>query len=363
MRTGCAALAALLLGVLTACGYGSQRPETTAPEQAVATGEALSAPEVTVGYFANLTHGTALVGLGAEGPIREELGGTRLGTQVFNAGPSAIEALNAGAVDMTFIGPNPAINGFAQSGGRNLRIVSGAASGGASLVVNPDTVNGLDDLTGKRIATPQLGNTQDVALLSYLEERGLEVDPRDGTGEVSVLRIQNSEIPPAFENGSIDGAWVPEPTASKLLTRGAVTLLDEGELWAEGRYVVTHLVVAQDFLEKHPDVVEAVVRGVVRTNGWIAENPGEAKSLVNDVLEELTGQRLPPEVLDPAFDNVEFLDDPLADTLRVGAEHAVEVGLLEETDLSGIYDLSILNAVLDGEGLPPITDDAGLGVD
>ncbi|MBB0246360.1 aliphatic sulfonate ABC transporter substrate-binding protein [Streptomyces alkaliphilus] len=357
--------AALLLGGLTACGYGSDSPDTSStgnsPARA-AEGEALSADEVSIGYFANITHGTALVGLAESGPIREELAGTALKTQVFNAGPSAIEALNAGAVDITFIGPNPAINGYVQSGGRNLRIVAGAASGGASLVVNPDNVENLEDLEGKRIATPQLGNTQDVALLNYLDEQGFEVDGESGTGDVTVLRIANAEIPPAFENGSIDGAWVPEPTAAKLVSQGAVTLLDEGDLWEDGRYVVTHVIASQEFLADHPDVVEAVIRGVVRSNALLNENPEEAKETINSALEELSGAALPDEVLDPAFEHVEFLNDPLAKTLSAGAEHAVAAGLLDEPDLTGIYDLRLLNKVLAEAGEPKITEDAGLGI-
>ncbi|WP_103501576.1 MULTISPECIES: ABC transporter substrate-binding protein [unclassified Streptomyces] len=359
--------AAVLLLTVAACGYGSDgggsgsSGGSSAPAGS-SDAEALSADSVTIGYFANITHATALIGLDDDGAIRQELGGTEVGTQVFNAGPSAIEALNAGAVDLTFIGPNPAVNGFAQSGGQNLRIVAGAASGGASLVVNPDTVDGLDDLAGKSIATPQLGNTQDVALLNYLVGEGFSVDAASGKGDVTVVRIPNSEIPTAFESGSIDGAWVPEPTAANLLTRGAETILDEGELWDDGRYVVTHLIASQSFLEEHPDVVEAVIRGLVTTTDWINENPDDAKAEANAALEALNGSPLPEEVLDPAFGNVEFLTDPLAATLRDGADHAVAAGLLDETDLTGIYDLSLLNKVLKDEGLPEITEDAGLGV-
>ncbi|WP_129843076.1 ABC transporter substrate-binding protein [Streptomyces sp. RFCAC02] len=353
-----------LIAALGACGYGSEAEDSDdTPSPASADGPTLSVDEVNIGYFANITHATAVIGLEDGGLIREELGGTTAATQVFNAGPSAIEALNAGDVDVTFIGPNPAVNGWAQSGGQSLRIVAGAASGGASLVVDPDTIGSLDDLAGKRIATPQLGNTQDVALLSYLADQGYEVDPQSGEGDVSVLRIANAEIPAAFESGDIDGAWVPEPTAANLVARGGTTLLDEGELWEDGRYVVTHVIASQDFLDEHADVVEAIVRGVVRTNAWINENPDEAKTAFNSGLAALPGgSELPADVLDPAFEHVEFLNDPLAATLSTGAENAVTAGLLEEPDLSGIYDLSILNGVLAEEGLPEV-DDAGLGVE
>ncbi|MGK5530009.1 ABC transporter substrate-binding protein [Streptomyces sp. URMC 129] len=361
-----AAALPLLLGALAACGYGSDADDDGSDPSGDATagGEALSTDEVAIGYFANLTHATAVVGLQEGGLIQQELGGTEVTPQIFNAGPATIEALNAGSIDVAFIGPNPAINGFAQSGGESLRIVSGAASGGASLVVNPDEISGLDDLAGKDIATPQLGNTQDVALLNYLTEQGYEVDAESGTGDVSVLRIQNADIPAAFDSGEIDGAWVPEPTASKLVAGGAETLLDEGELWEGGQYVTTHVIASQEFLAEHEDVVEAIVRGVVRTTAWINENPEEAKTEFNAALGSLDGgSELPAEILDPAFEHVTFTYDPLATTLATGAEHAVAAGLLEETDLTGIYDLSILNRVLAEENLPEITDDAGLGVE
>jgi NitT/TauT family transport system substrate-binding protein len=356
-------VAPLLLAALTACGYGSASDDSDTGSSNAGSGPVLSTDEVAIGYFANITHATAVVGLADDGLIRQELGGTTAATQIFNAGPSAIEAVNSGDVDLTFIGPNPAINGYAQSGGENLRIVSGAASGGASLVVNPDEISGLDDLEGATLATPQLGNTQDVALLSFLADQGLEVNPEDGSGDTTVLRIPNAEIPAAFESGDIDGAWVPEPTAATLVTRGAETLLDEGQLWENGQYVVTHLIASQSFLAEHPDVVEAVVRGVVRTNAWLNDHPDEAKSAFNAEIASIPGgSELPSEVLDPAFEHVEFTNDPLAETLKINAENAVSVGLLEEADLTGIYDLSILNTVLREENLPEITNDAGLGV-
>ncbi|MEC4576642.1 ABC transporter substrate-binding protein, partial [Streptomyces virginiae] len=182
--------------------------------------------EVRIGYFPNLTHATALVGL-QEGLIEKELNGTKIKPQTFNAGPSEIEALNGGSLDIGFIGPSPSINGYVKSKGSNLRIISGSASGGVKLVVNPDRIKTLDDLKGKKIATPQKGNTQDVAFLNWISEKGWTVDPESGKGDVSVVRTDNKVTPDAFKQGSIDGAWVPEPTASKLVSDGGSVLLDE----------------------------------------------------------------------------------------------------------------------------------------
>lgn len=361
-RAVTAAAGALLLAAVAACGYGSQRPAGPATEPVAAGGPPLSAPEVGIGYFATVTHAPALVGLRPGGPIREELGGTAAVPQVFNAGPSVIEALNAGAVDIAFVGPNPAVNGYLRSGGRSLRIVAGAASGGAALVVDPDRIGGPEDLPGTTLASPQLGNTQDVALLTYLRELGHAVDPATGRGEVSVVRMAASELGHAFSSGAIDGAWVPEPAAAELRARGAVTLLDEGERWPDGRYPVTLVVVAQDFLADHPDVVAAVLRGLLAADEWIAAHPREARERIGAAIEEATGGRLPEDVLGQAVERVEFTVDPLPAALRAAAEDAVAAGLLPTADLAGIYDLTPLNTVLAEAGLPEITDDAGLGV-
>jgi sulfonate transport system substrate-binding protein len=354
-----AALLALPL-LVTACGYGSKAATDKGGPAAEGGKKVGGLSKVKIGYFGNVTHATPLVGLRDGGDIPKELGGTKVSTQVFNAGPAAIEALNAKAVDLTWVGPSPAINGFTKSGGKNLKIISGATSGGASLVVDPKKVKSLKDLKGKQIATPQLGNTQDVALLNYLAEKGLKVNPETGKGDVSVLRQDNKEIPTTFEQGGIDGAWVPEPTASKLVDSGGKALLNEKKLWKDGKFVTTNLVVRQDFLKKHPDVVEAVVRGSVKTNAWINKHPDEAKKYINSALERDAGKPLPGPVLDSAFKDIEVTNDPLATTLELEAKHGVKAGLLKKADLKGIYDLSILNKVLKGEGKPAV-DEAGLG--
>ncbi|MFD0313302.1 aliphatic sulfonate ABC transporter substrate-binding protein [Streptomyces flavalbus] len=353
-----AALAALPL-LLTACGYGAESTDDDQRAKVAADAEKLSADEVKIGYFPNLTHATALVGV-QEGLLQKELGGTEIKTATFNAGPSEIEALNAGSIDIGWIGPSPAINGYAKSGGKNLRIVSGAASGGVKLVVNPDRVKSVADLKGKKIATPQLGNTQDVAFLNWIAEQGWKVDAESGKGDVSVVRSDNKVTPDAYKAGSLDGAWVPEPTASKLVAEGAKVLLDEADLWPDKKFVITNIIVSQSFLKEHPDVVEAVLRGSVKTNAWINANPEKAKASANAALEKLSGKALPAEVLDPAWKSIAFLDDPLAATLDAQADHAVKAGLLEQPDLNGIYDLAPLNKVLKAEGEPTV-DDAGLG--
>ncbi|RSS61706.1 aliphatic sulfonate ABC transporter substrate-binding protein [Streptomyces sp. WAC07061] len=363
-RRGLAAVAALplLIGALASCGYGSQAEKTAdadARPAAADGGQKLSASEVRIGYFPNLTHATALVGL-QEGLIEKELNGTKVKPQSFNAGPSEIEALNGGSLDIGFIGPSPSINGYVKSKGSNLRIISGSASGGVKLVVNPDKIKTLDDLKGKKIATPQKGNTQDVAFLNWISEKGWSVDPESGKGDVSVVRTDNKVTPDAFKQGSIDGAWVPEPTASKLVSDGGSVLLDEGSLWPGNKFVITNVIVSQKFLKEHPDVVEAVLRGTVKTNEWIHSNQDKAKASANARLLAETGKGLDPKVIDPAWPSISVTDDPLAATLKKQSEWAVKAKLLESPDLAGIYDLTLLNKVLKAAGKPPVSD-AGLG--
>ncbi|WAZ21509.1 ABC transporter substrate-binding protein [Streptomyces cinnabarinus] len=356
-----AALALLLLLVLAAgCGYGSRAPVAAAP--AVGTGPPLSAEEVSVGYFANVTHATALAGV-QKGYFTRELGGTRLRTQVFNGGPSALEALNAGAVDIAWMGPSPAVNGYLRSEGRGLRIVSGAASGGVALVVDADAKVRGTDVRGLRIATPEAGNTQDVALLHWIREQGWEVDPHTGRGDVTVVRQSSKEIPTSFRRGTIDGAWVPEPVAAQLVAAGGRVLLDEADLWDDGAFVTALVVVSPSFLADHPDVVEAVLRGSVRVNAWLKSRPAEGKAAVNDAIESVTGRPLDRAVLDAAWRHVSLTEDPLAATLAEGAERADRLGLLggSPAALDGIFDLRPLNRVLARQGEPAV-DDAGLGV-
>ncbi|GAA3084030.1 aliphatic sulfonate ABC transporter substrate-binding protein [Streptomyces rectiviolaceus] len=362
-RRALAAVAALplLAVVLTSCGYGSAADDKDDKAKVAAGAKKIEGlDEVKIGYFPNLTHATALVG-DQEGLFQKELGATKAKYTQFNAGPSEIEALNSKSIDIGWIGPSPAINGYTKSQGKNLRIIGGSASGGVKLVVNPDKIKSLDDVKGKKIATPQLGNTQDVAFLNWIKEKGWKVDAESGKGDVSVVRTDNKITPDAYRSGSIDGAWVPEPTASKLVAEGGKAILDEADLWPDKKFVITNIIVSQDFLKEHPKVVEAVLRGSVKTNQWIKDNPEKAKASANAALKEASGKALPAEVIDPAWKSIQTTDDPLAATLDSEARHAVKAGLLDKPNLKGIYDLKPLNKVLKAEGRPAV-DDAGLGV-
>ncbi|MDQ0993705.1 aliphatic sulfonate ABC transporter substrate-binding protein [Streptomyces sp. V3I7] len=360
LRHGLAVVAALPLLALTACGYGSQAKDDTANQKVAAGARKTDGLDtVKIGYFGNLTHATALVGR-QQGIFQKELGGTKAEYATFNAGPSEIEALNSGSIDIGWIGPSPAINGYTKSGGKSLKIIGGSASGGVKLVVDPKKIKSLKDIKGKKIATPQLGNTQDVAFLNWAAEQGWKVDAQSGKGDVTVVRSDNKVTPDAFKSGSVDGAWVPEPTASKLVAEGGKVLLDESALWPDKKFVITNVIVSQKFLKEHPKAVEAVLKASVETNRWITAHPDRAKAAANDQLASDTGKALPADVLDPAWNSIRITDDPLAATLKTEAAHAVKAGLLDRPDLKGIYDLSLLNKVLESGGRGPV-DAAGLG--
>ncbi|WP_416958722.1 aliphatic sulfonate ABC transporter substrate-binding protein [Streptomyces sp. Agncl-13] len=360
LRRGIAVIAALPLLTLAACGYGSESKSDNSKEKVAAGSSKIEGLDsVKIGYFGNLTHGTALVGR-EQGLFQKELGATKAEYATFNAGPSEIEALNSGSIDIGWIGPSPAINGYTKSDGKSLKIIGGSASGGVKLVVNPKKIKSLKDVKGKKIATPQLGNTQDVAFLNWIADQGWKVDAQSGKGDVTVVRTDNKITPDAFKAGSIDGAWVPEPTASKLVAEGGKTILDESTLWPDKKFVITNIIVSQKFLKAHPKVVEAVLKGSVAANKWINANPTEAKAAANKQLEADSGKALPANVLDPAWSSIQFTNDPLAATLNTEAAHAVKAGLLEKPDLSGIYDLTLLNKVLKADGDSTV-DAAGLG--
>jgi NitT/TauT family transport system substrate-binding protein len=310
---------------------------------------------IRVGYFPNITHSQALIGM-ARGDFQEALGeGAVIEATIFNAGPSVIEAMFAGELDLSYIGPNPAINGYVQSGGEAVRIVAGATSAGAALVVRPEAgITGPEDLSGKRIATPQLGNTQDVALRDYLTNHGLAAVENGGT--VEVLPTRNPEILDLFRLGQIDGAWVPEPWASRLIVEGGGEIfLDERDLWPDGQFTTALVIVNTEFLDEHPDLVRGWLEAHVDLTLWIQQNPDEAMELLNAQLEEITGQALGVEVLEGAWDRMLVTYDPISDSLVASAEAAYHAGFLDESpDLSGIYSLDLLNQVLAERGLDPV---------
>lgn len=308
-----------------------------------------TAPKVRIGFFANVTHAPALIAQEKkffEKNLKNDK--TEVEFIAFNAGPTAIEAMKAGALDISYIGPNPAINGFAGTKGTLLRIISGSTSGGAELVVKSN-INSIQDLKGKRIASPQLGNTQDVALRSWLKSNGLATTITGG-GDVTVIPTENAQTLALFQKGDLDGAWLPEPWSTRLvLEAGAKVFLDEKSLWKKGEFVTTQIIVSSQFLQRYPGTVRSVLSAHLQAVEYIAKDPSGSKDAVQSQIEKFTGKRLPDAVLDRAWTNLKFTADPISESLRESADDAVDVGLLTtlgSRGLSGIYDLRILNSLL-----------------
>jgi NitT/TauT family transport system substrate-binding protein len=259
------------------------------------------------------------------------------------------EALFSDALDASFIGPSPAITAFSESEGEAVRIVSGSTSGGAALVVSED-IQSSEDLRDQTLATPSLGNTQDVALRAWLSEQGFETDTSGG-GDVHITPQENADTLAAFQAGEIQGAWLPEPWSTRLIQEGGGhVLVDEHDLWPDGQFVTTHLVVHPRFLGENPEAVQALIEGLLDAIRFANDNPDEAQQVTNDGIEAVTESRLPDEVITAAWENLTFTPDPIASSLEKSKDDAVAAGIIEDVDLADIYDLTTLNELLAERG-------------
>lgn len=310
---------------------------------------------VRIGYFPNINHAQAVIGLG-NGDFQKALGNVKVEPQIFNAGPSAIEALFANQIDVTYIGPNPAINGFIKSDGGVLRIISGAASGGAVFVVRNDAgINSVDDFHGKKFSSPQLGNTQDVALRTYLLKNGYKTIENGGT--VEVIPAKNADILTLMLKKEIDGAWVSEPWGAKIIKEANSRIfVDERDLWPQGKFVTAQIIVSTKYLQNHPDVIKKLLVAHVDQTLWINQNNEEFFKVFNAELEKITGKTISEDELQKAFSRMEITYDPIKESLFKSANDAFDIGFLGyvRPDVSKIYDLKLLNEVLEEKELDQI---------
>lgn len=358
---------AAIVALVAVIGAGAAVASVTASNKDKTTAAVVGTPAGTLklGYFANVTHAPALIGVD-RGIIAKDLGTTKLTTQVFNAGPAAIEALNAGAIDAAYLGPSPAINSFVKSKGESIRIIAGATSGGAQLVVNP-SITSAAQLKGKVLATPQLGGTQDVALRSWLADQGFKTTPSGG-GDVTINPTDNASTLKLFQDGKIDGAWLPEPWASRLvLDAGAKVLVNEADLWDKGEFSTTILVVNKSYLEAHPQTVAALLAGHTESIDWLnAHKDGTGDdsdaTAVNKALKASAGKALSAAVITRSLAELKFSADPLAATFPTLLEHGIKAGVGTEANLAGIFDLSELNKILLKNGQTAVSA-AGLGTE
>jgi len=342
------ALLAALVGVAlmcAACSSNSSSPTTTAGG---ATGTTSGAPvTLQLGYLTNLTHAPALIGV-QQGIFKKNLpSNVTLQTSTYNAGPAEVTALLAGSLDAAYMGPNSAITAYSHS--KAIRIISGATSGGAALVVS-SSITSPSQLKGKTLATPQLGNTQDVALRTWLTKQHLTFPgPNGGSGEVTILPEANATTVTSFEAGTIAGAWVPEPYVAEMVSKGGHVLVNEKTQWPQGRFSTTLLVVSAPFLAAHPSVVTDLLKGQLAANAFIKSSPTAARTDANTALAALTGKALSSSELDAAWSDITFTNNPLAATILADEMHAKAVGF-STSNISGIFDLGPVNQLLTAQG-------------
>lgn len=322
------------------------------------------AKKIRIGFFSNVTHAPALIGQDL-GFFKKHLGKdkTEIEFVAFNAGPAAIEAMKAGAIDVTYIGPNPTINGFSSTRGSLLKIISGSTSGGAEFVVKP-SISTIDDLKGKKLATPQLGNTQDVALRSWLKSKGFTTSIT-GAGDVTIIPTENAQTLALFQRGDIDGAWLPEPWSTRLVIEaGAKVFLDEKTLWPKGQFVTTQIISSSTFLKKFPGTIRSLLNAHLESVNYINKNSVAAQDAAQRQIEKWSGKRLADDVMARAWKNLVFTADPVSKSLEKSADDAVDAGVLTNLGsrgINGIYDLRILNSILKASKQKPVSAN-GLGL-
>jgi NitT/TauT family transport system substrate-binding protein len=348
MRRVLAGIAAASIAVLAA-GCGSSSPSGSGADG--------STTKVTLrlGFLENITHAPALVGV-KEGFFTKNLGsGVTLQIFPFSSGTQEATALLAGQLDAAYVGPNPAIKAWQTSGGGLIKVISGAASGGAELVVK-NGITSAAQLKGQKLATPSLGNTQDVALRYWLKNHGLTTTPTGG-GDVPITPVSpNSDAVLEFKTGQIAGGWEPAPYDAEMVADGGHVLVNEASLWPGGQFVTTELVVTQKFLSAYPTVVSDLLKGQIQANSFIGSDQSAAEAAANAELTALTGKGLKPKVLAASFTQVTFTNNPIESSLLTDAQHAVDVGLLSPVkDLTAIYDLGPLNKLLAADGQPQIS--------
>ena len=301
--------------------------------------------KIRVAFFPSIGHIIPIVGLEEkifEKGIGEE---KQIETKLFDSGPQVIESIFSGSIDVAYVGPGPIINGFLKSDGKDIKILSGAASGGASFIIQPNSgLESLENFDGKRIASPQISNSQDVSLRHYLESHGLKSVEKGGT--VFVLNISNPDIYTLFAKGDIDGAWVPEPWATILVQElDGIRLFNEEKLWPNEEFASVLLIVRTEYLENNPETIQKWVESHEKTVTWINSNPDKSKSLFSSFLIDYMGKSLPTKIIDESFSNITITSDPIKNSVIIFAERADSLGYLgrDGYNLDGIFYNAVLN--------------------
>ena len=295
--------------------------------------------KIRVAYFPNINHAVPIIGM-EKGTFENQIGNnTVIEPILFDAGPQVIESIFAGSIDIAYVGPGPAINGFLKSEDHNVKILSGAASGGASFIVHPNSkIESVADFEGKRIAAPQIGNTQDISLRTYLSENGLK--PAEKGGSVIVLNISNPDIYTLFAKGDIDAAWVPEPTATILVQQlDGKRLFNEEELWPDNRFASVLLIAREEYVKQNPEIINKWLEAHKQTVDWINSNPEQTRIIFIQFMKKETGKSLPDKLVDESLSNLEITSDPIVSSVHTFAKRADSLGYLGRHgyNLDGIF--------------------------
>jgi NitT/TauT family transport system substrate-binding protein len=304
-----------------------------------------SQDKLRVAFFPSIGHAVPIIGL-ENGIFQEEIGEQiKIETKIFDSGPQVIESIFAGSIDIAYVGPGPIINGFLKSDGMDIKILSGAASGGASFIVQTNSgLDSFENFDGKRIASPQISNSQDVSLRHYLASNGLK--PVEKGGTVFVLNISNPDIYTLFAKGDIDGAWVSEPWATLLVEElGGVRLFNEEKLWPDEQFASVLLIARTNYLENNPEIIQNWVESHKETVSWINSNPDKSKIIFSNFLKKYMGKSLPSKIIDESFSNLVITSDPIKNSVLTFAERADSLGYLGRTgyNLDGIFYQPDLN--------------------
>ena len=298
-----------------------------------------SEEKIRIAFFPSIVHAVPIVGMENE-IFKENLDEQiEIDVKIFDSGPQVIESLFSNSIDIAYVGPGPVINGYLKSDGNALKILAAAADGGASLVAQKDS--GLDSIAnfdGKRIAAPQISNTQDVSLRHYLSSNGLK--PVETGGTVYVLNISNPDIFTLFAKGDIDGAWVPEPWATMLVQDlDGIRVFNESQFWPEEQFSSVLLIGRTNFVEKNPEIIKNWIESNEETVQWINANPTKAKQVYSQFLKDYMGKTLPDEIIDESFSNLVITSDPLKKSVYTFAERADSLGYLGRSgyDINEIF--------------------------
>ena len=346
-RVTAAAMVGAALLLAAGCSSSSSSSSDPATTSGNTTSAAAAPVAVRLGFLENITHASALIAL-KEGFFSSALGSAgTLKPTAFSTGTEETTAILAGQLDAAYVGPNPAINAWQKSGGTAIKIVSGAATGGASVVVAKG-ITSASQLKGKTLATPSLGNTQDVALRYWLKQNGIATTATGGGDAFIKPTTPNSAAVLEFKSGQIAGGSEPAPYDIDMVSDGGTVLFSEPG-------VTTLLVVTQSFLSAHPAIVSDLIKAQVQANNFIKSNPTAAEADANAELASYTGKPLKPSLVAAAFKEITFTNDPDESSLTTDASQAVSLGLLKPVNLSGIFDLTPLNQALAAAGQPQVS--------